>query len=1448
MKKPYDIGLDIGTGSCGWATVYQDGIMPKFKSRNMWGAVLIPEAGETAEKRRLFRSSRRRLVRKKQRIMWIQELLADFVLREDKTFYERLKYSYYSKDDETAEISPAILFDNNFYMGHDYHLEFPTIYHLRKALIDADKKYDPRLIYLAIHHIVKYRGNFLYEGQQIEIKNLDIEGSVNDLLIALELQDDDSDSVYFDKIAKILKSEDSKGEKRDQLVEVFTLLAPEEYNGKVKQWASAISGLLIGYKCDVSSFLEVDDKTKCSFADDSYLDLMDKLPDDEVVKLEAIQKVYSGFVLQSILAGDVKTLSDAYIKVYDKHKKDLKILKALIKTCVPYKYFDIINATKENIISYNSYISGTAQCSQEALINKIKKIIEPVIAEQRENLEKLKTELLKSGVLEEDLIKESCIADNILNNEDFQSLLNRIEDETLFQKPIDINHKNDLIILKDFLKSYIPNEYYDLIEANNKKVISYATYISGTSQCSQEDLINKIKKTIEPIINGDMEKLEHVKLDLLKDDISEADFQSFLNRIEDKTLFQKPRNPENGVIPNQLHCEELERIIDAQGKYYPELLELKSKLLSIASFRIPYYVGPLSGTKSPFGWAERREEGKIYPWNIEDKIDFEKAGESFIRRMTNKCTYLINEDVLPKNSLLISKFNVLNELANIRINDKHLAPDCKMAAFNSLFLQSKKVSKKSFIAWLKNNHYLEDNNVEVEGFSDTTGFLSSRSSFIDFMTIAPTLEESEVEEIINWITLFEDKRILESKLRTSYPQLDEIAITKLLKLRYKGWGRLSARLLTGIHSMKASGEIVSIMDLLESTEMNFMEIIYSEEFGFNGIIDKENELFLKDKNYSKKELVLSYPGSPALKKTSLVAVKIVDEIVKVMGYQPTNIFIEVASGEDTKKRTKSRYKQLKEKYDKVAKNPEFEEVAKELSLYKEKEKEFDNKRLLLYFLQNGKCLYSGKPLQIENLSNYQIDHILPQCYIKDDSLDNLALVLASENQRKRDSLLLDDGIITSQISNWKNLKDKDFMSTKKFNNLTRSKVDEQQLKGFIERQLVETRQISTNVFNALKAVYGSSISVFGVSAKLSSNIRKRLNLVKIRDVNDYHHAQDALLAARAGFFIQKRFTVIQSQQLQEYSALFKETDIERKEKYGILAAYFVKNLINWNGREEELRLRKVMGYFDYYINRLVSEQTGAFYKQTFISKNDNPENLIPKKDNLSPKLYGGLTGEEDAYFCIVEYLNKKKKCLKIVGIPIRIVACMETNGNAINEYFDSLHLVGAVIKRNRILKHQHILYEENDGQISDYYMVGESEVINARQLFLPSKILKQLNNILRGSFENNDVNIQLIYEEMCRKLNMYNCYRKIGEILERSINEFMDLNKEDKIEVFKDMLIAMQCNSSRVDAWKMMGIDGNGKEVKIPTTRLTKTLKPQNITFVDSSITGMFERKSKIEL
>ena len=58
-----------------------------------------------------------------------------------------------------------------------------------------------------------------------------------------------------------------------------------------------------------------------------------------------------------------------------------------------------------------------------------------------------------------------------------------------------------------------------------------------------------------------------------------------------------------------------------------------------------------------------------------------------------------------------------------------------------------------------------------------------------------------IEELIYWITIFEDKSILKRKIEQKYSdKLSEEQINKIVKLKYAGWSRLSKKLLIGLKS------------------------------------------------------------------------------------------------------------------------------------------------------------------------------------------------------------------------------------------------------------------------------------------------------------------------------------------------------------------------------------------------------------------------------------------------------------------------------------------------------------------------------------------------------------------------------------------------------------------------------------------------------------------------
>lgn len=88
--KNYIVGLDIGTNSCGWvATDFENNIL-KLHGKTAIGARLFEE-GQTAEERRRFRATRRRLARRKWRLKLLEEIFDPEMAKIDPTFFARLK-------------------------------------------------------------------------------------------------------------------------------------------------------------------------------------------------------------------------------------------------------------------------------------------------------------------------------------------------------------------------------------------------------------------------------------------------------------------------------------------------------------------------------------------------------------------------------------------------------------------------------------------------------------------------------------------------------------------------------------------------------------------------------------------------------------------------------------------------------------------------------------------------------------------------------------------------------------------------------------------------------------------------------------------------------------------------------------------------------------------------------------------------------------------------------------------------------------------------------------------------------------------------------------------------------------------------------------------------------------------------------------------------------------
>ena len=126
------------------------------------------------------------------RLDLLQELFENEVKKIDPEFFIRLRQSRLLKEDKSHSIilSPKGAARSIFPKGEneaDYYKKYPTIYHLRKALMESEEQADIRLIYLAFHNIVKARGNFLHQDTPgLTAANANMGDAVEKLCVALE--------------------------------------------------------------------------------------------------------------------------------------------------------------------------------------------------------------------------------------------------------------------------------------------------------------------------------------------------------------------------------------------------------------------------------------------------------------------------------------------------------------------------------------------------------------------------------------------------------------------------------------------------------------------------------------------------------------------------------------------------------------------------------------------------------------------------------------------------------------------------------------------------------------------------------------------------------------------------------------------------------------------------------------------------------------------------------------------------------------------------------------------------------------------------------------------------------------------------------------------------------------------------------------------------------------
>lgn len=1455
----YFLGLDVGIENIGYALTKDYEVMQVGGKRTM--GVLSFESANTAVDRRTYRATRRRLDRRRYRIALLQELFNDEIMAIDKNFLRRLGENDLYLVDRNVEGKYSLFNDADF---NDvvYYKQYPTIYHLREKLMNEGTN-DIRLLYLAIHHIIKYRGHFLLSGEVSAnevggIKQLEeMINKLNRKLAENRDENNNNDIIWnFDKFSTtdlrdvkdlicgtgditknmlnqiiIGKKYISKRDKKNKLNELF---------GVSSKLSKKIIEIVMGGKVNLTELFGEEYYAKEEVKGFTMADEWELIEDLQLIKdnilhldiIDTMKQIYDWVTLNEMLKGK-HSLSSAMIEIYETHKRDLQDLKKFIKDYGPNHYDKVFGEIKN-----------------------------------------------EKGKIDDSICNYSC---------------------------------------------YIGGGRY-----NGDKIGANGRY--GRT-CTQDDFYKFIKKIIESVT--------------VDEAITSRD--DLLERIANKEFMPKIVSKNNSTIPYQLNMMELEKILDKakQNSKFTFLNNvdygwtIANKIKSLLTFRVPYYVGPMkeytdNDRNKKYAWAVRKESGAITPWNIDDKIDVKQSNETFIRRMTNKCTYLKIADTLPRNSILFSKFTCLNEINSMKINGEAISCKDKKAIFDNVFCKKNPTIKNIKKYLIENCGYEKDlvlSGINNEIKSSMKPYMLYKSKLGSKVDTDPKM----IERIIVLSTIHEDSQMLENSIREEFGEkLTEEEIKSIKGYKFNGWGSLSAEFLAGYKNngikLMFDGELLDIIDIMYEYNYNLQQIIFNEKCNYAEALEAFNlaNNIVEDSNISYKKDIAEYPCSPSVKKCVWQSFKLVNDIVKQTKILPDMIFIESCrENNDFKKnqRTSKRrdmiaaiYDEARKKIHELKKDKKAEISIHELdglsddidfcqkALNNYSDGELKKENLYLYFMQLGKDMYTGKTIDLNQVlfgNMYDHDHIIPQAMIKDDSFTNLVLVAKKENAEKSRNYPLESQF--RQTTLWKKLYKIGLMSNEKYSRLIRQTpiTDEEQEK-FINRQLVETSQTVVLLRDLLNRHFAEkNVKIVLSKAANVSMFRKEFNLTKSREVNDFHHAWDAYLNIIVGNILNKEFN----------RNWFIRQDNGKDKSYNFL--HVLRKQATANNREILNIIDKTMNNTDFQMVKLSGEKNGSFYSEVLKThENDKDSCLIPMCDSkivdgkeMNPKCdttkYGGYKTANTAYFVVADSIDKKGSVQRnIIAISIFDDARIKNGKITYKEIFDRIGLKDGqlakvegmkvpIIKTGSLLDfgayclrlagmtgkqltfhnaNQLIVSKEHNRYIKELSIIVDKVVKEIKKDTKEDKKETITREIIEESIrrknnpdnKNSDIivvnredNLKL-YDFFIYKLS-HNPYRDIPtyssllDILQRGKVDFEQKDIYAQILLLLNIIKAFQCNAQKVDVSALSYVNKQGILTKGGTGQCG--IKMNNditevgkLVLINQSMSGLKEKRIQLNL
>ncbi len=589
----------------------------------------------------------------------------------------------------------------------------------------------------------------------------------------------------------------------------------------------------------------------------------------------------------------------------------------------------------------------------------------------------------------------------------------------------------------------------------------------------------------------------------------------------------KKKTQYRNLIPREYLYKEAEILLNRQAEYYSCLSPDNCGLILAAIFsQRCFEEGP--GPNKEKSLSQRQAMLKASKG---------RQVYSGFEELIGQCPFFPAEKRGSRNSQLFDMFMLINSLSQL-----HFFKDQKEIFFSGSYLEELRqiaFEKKGTITFKELDKFCKQKQIELiksEGFKGKTNFVVCK--YIQFLCNPDIFPPEQIQHFRE--EAYDDAQSISWRLgiiltRFATPSRRESEIKALLSKEAMGTGNLSK---LKVQRMPGAAS-VSDTYMLKAVDAYRNGQLYG---------DFQAEILLKQSENSFEGKALVSKGkirpiadpdlirNPVVYRTLNEARKLINVIQKTYpGITQINIEVARDVGQSFEERAavSKRQKDRERDNQKIREDliQELEKSYKEVGL--------SDKLLTKYRLwmsQQKHCLYSGAAISFEELltNEVQVDHIIPQSIVLDETINNKVLVKTVENQHKGNRLPL-EYMSQQQGEDFKNrvanLKRNSLISAIKERYLLLDSLDSEDgqtaISGFVERNLNDTRYICKYVSNFLKKAYEGKVEIMMIRGSITSRFRrvwldrnKEQPLLcfyglgdKGRDLHYYHHTVDAVVLA-----------------------------------------------------------------------------------------------------------------------------------------------------------------------------------------------------------------------------------------------------------------------------------------------------------------------------------------------